>query len=254
MPKKGLLVIHGAGQQPEDYCVPYVADLTRELGRQPDFLACWYADLSDFGRPGFRVVEEPASKSDMERVRQQLIDEVNMQAVESPLGSPNALGPGLGRSSEAAIDVMADVARYLTNRALATRIQARLRDVLSKAASTFDETILVGHSLGTVVTYDVLRADGRHCNVRHLVTMGSPLRKVVRIGLRPPDLGKTAVPTVESWLNLYDTTDLVANPIASTFREYPVQDVFTDNGSLPVESHDYWPRPQVLGIIADLLE
>ncbi len=89
-----------------------------------------------------------------------------------------------------------------TRRAYAAREINQLID----AALTPEPTVVVSHSLGTVVAYHVLRAaQGR--DVRGLVTLGSPL------GLRAlaDTLGVLEHPVPKAgWFNAYDPRDIVA--------------------------------------------
>jgi len=81
-----------------------------------------------------------------------------------------------------------------------------------------DTRVIVGHSLGSVVAYEVLFAHS-HQQVRALVTLGSPLglRNVVFDRLRPAPAavpGSNQVmgawPPVRMWANVADTGDIVA--------------------------------------------
>lgn len=70
-----------------------------------------------------------------------------------------------------------------------------------------DNTIIVAHSLGTVVTYDLLRAPPSAVTVPLLMTLGSPLgirsiRNAFQPLKRPQRLGR--------WINCYDDRDYVA--------------------------------------------
>jgi hypothetical protein len=67
--------------------------------------------------------------------------------------------------------------------------------------------VVVGHSLGSVVSYNVLRSDPRPLHVPLYVTVGSPLGiRVVRNSFRPL---KSPAP-VARWYNAYDIRDIVA--------------------------------------------
>ena len=251
MATKALVIVHGAGKQMSDYYVPVVAAFTKVMGHEPNALACWYADLSNIGAPVF-ADDDPSLPEEERQVRLELKKQIREQYQETVATHPEAVSFGIGDWFAFVADLIADVSRYLSEDALAAKIQDRLIAVLDKAKA-YDEVTLVSHSLGTVVAYDVLRKHAQGYNVRHLITMGSPLRKAVLAGKRPNDVGQIALPAVETWDNIYDATDLVANPIATTFPGYKVNDMVVDNGNLPIESHDYWPNPKVLGFIADLL-
>ncbi|MGR6974919.1 alpha/beta hydrolase [Streptomyces cynarae] len=103
------------------------------------------------------------------------------------------------------------VARYLgraepddAGKTLDARIRSRVRQHLDPTGPT----IVVAHSLGTVVAVEALQSyEGP---VPLLVTLGSPmgLRAVVRDRMRPQPL---QVPeTVDAWLNFWDRDDLIA--------------------------------------------
>jgi hypothetical protein len=82
-------------------------------------------------------------------------------------------------------------------------------DGVRSAFSPASETVVVAHSLGTVVAYNVLRRDGAelHLKVPLFVTLGSPLAiSVVKKALRP-----IAHPRcVGRWFNAMDDRDVVA--------------------------------------------
>jgi hypothetical protein len=81
------------------------------------------------------------------------------------------------------------------------------------AACIDDDTrVLIGHSLGSVVAYEVAAADSR--NIRTLITLGSPLgiRNLIFDRLDPSpagDLGRWPG-AVERWVNIADQGDVVA--------------------------------------------
>jgi hypothetical protein len=114
----------------------------------------------------------------------------------------------------------ADVHAYVGD--LGPRIRARLEQALQ---GLMGPVVVVGHSLGSVIAYDVLYGLEGQLDVRLLVTIGSPLgleeiQDVVRRPLRVPG-------PVQAWLNAADGRDLVA--IDPTIRpEYPPVDRCTD--------------------------
>lgn len=88
--------------------------------------------------------------------------------------------------------------------------RAGVRDVIDDivgGALTEEPTVVVGHSLGSVVAYNVLRADRRDLQIPIFVTVGSPLGlRPIRNQFRPL---KYPAP-VRTWYNAYDDRDLVA--------------------------------------------
>lgn len=93
---------------------------------------------------------------------------------------------------------------------------------------TDEPTVVVGHSLGTVVAYDVLREYGGS-HVARYVTVGSPLGiRAIRRRLATP----LAVPQgVSDWYNAYDDRDVVAlYPLDAT--NFPVTPAINNNGGV----------------------
>ncbi len=91
-------------------------------------------------------------------------------------------------------------------------VKARVLDRVS-AAVTPDTTVVVAHSLGSVVAYEALCAHPEW-NVRAFVTLGSPLgiANVIfdRLTPRPVD-GRGIWPgAIEDWTNIADRGDVVA--------------------------------------------
>lgn len=101
-----------------------------------------------------------------------------------------------------------DVSQYLNNSAI--------REIIDEGVSTAFhpnvETVVVGHSLGSVVAYNLLRQQGhlRGWQVPLLVTVGSPLAVgEIRRSLR--SFAPTRCPAcVSRWFNALDERDVVA--------------------------------------------
>jgi hypothetical protein len=101
-----------------------------------------------------------------------------------------------------------DVYVYLTNSAVRQVIDDGIRTALTPGV----ETIVVAHSLGTVVAYNLLRREGhlRNWTVPLLVTVGSPLA-VTAIRRTLKSFAPTRTPEcVAAWLNAMDSRDVVA--------------------------------------------
>ncbi|MCU7843911.1 MAG: lipase family protein [Candidatus Thiodiazotropha sp. (ex Monitilora ramsayi)] len=84
-----------------------------------------------------------------------------------------------------------------------------VRETIDKIVAetmTQEPTVVVGHSLGSVVAYSVLRYDPRPLNVPLYVTVGSPLGiRSIRDQFRP-----LKGPGVGSWFNAFDNRDVVS--------------------------------------------
>jgi hypothetical protein len=81
-------------------------------------------------------------------------------------------------------------------------------DAIVAPSLTEEPAVVVAHSLGSVVAYNILRTDRRSLHVPVLVTVGCPLAiRAIRgqfVPLRFPR------PSVNSWSNAFDPRDIVA--------------------------------------------
>lgn len=119
-----------------------------------------------------------------------------------------------------------DVYRYLRNSAIREHIQAGVGAALTPGT----EAVVVAHSLGSVVAYDLLRREGhlRGWKVPLLVTVGSPLA-VTRIRNALRGVAPLRTPEcVGGWVNAMDHRDIVSL--------YPLEP-----GRFPVDP----PRPAI---------
>lgn len=105
-----------------------------------------------------------------------------------------------------------DVFLYLTN----TNIRNEINNIVLKDIDATEPCIFVGHSLGTVVGYNILR-DNSSLNVCKYITLGSPLglnsiKKYLKTPIKMPDCVKNG------WFNAYDDRDVVAlNPLEKKY-------------------------------------
>ncbi len=85
-----------------------------------------------------------------------------------------------------------------------------VRDEINRivaSALTEQPTVVVGHSLGSVVAYSVLRSDSRSLRIPLFLTVGCPLGvRPIRDQFRPL---RFPLP-VKAWFNAFDTRDVVA--------------------------------------------
>ncbi len=98
-----------------------------------------------------------------------------------------------------------DVYQYLINAGIRDRIETGIREAMTPGV----ESVVVSHSLGTVVAYNLLRRDGQALGwkVPLLVTLGSPLaitkiRQSLSPNQHPACVGK--------WFNALDPDDVVS--------------------------------------------
>ena len=118
--------------------------------------------------------------------------------------------PGLG---QLALRLLADVKTYLTVSPARDAVDEIVTAPIADALGAAEGLVVVGHSLGSVVAYRILRAlmpdDSGSTPVPLFLTVGSPLGiRVVKDRLRPPALGKPSI--VDRWANATDDRDPVA--------------------------------------------
>jgi len=121
--------------------------------------------------------------------------------------------------------VTADVAKYLTNPAIQQTIDNGVRSALLSGR----EAVVVSHSLGTVVAYNVLMSrTGAFPGVKVplFVTLGSPLAvNAIKSRLRPHGFP----PAVGRWYNAMDPDDVVSL--------YPLTKQHFDTGA-KIDNHE----------------
>jgi hypothetical protein len=122
---------------------------------------------------------------------------------------------------------VAQLGRYFGDPAVRAEVHRRLDDAIAA-----DTRVVVAHSLGSVVAYEVLaRRTGRPID---LVTIGSPLGQHAIIGtaLQPPLVGGSGTwpSVVRCWTNVTAIGDPVADghPVSAVFDG--VVEVRVDNG------------------------
>ncbi|WP_433722385.1 hypothetical protein ACQP0C_21360 [Nocardia sp. CA-129566] len=127
-------------------------------------------------------------------------------------------------------------------------VKARVLDRLRESVSA-DTRVLIGHSLGSIVAYELLCAAAGETPVELLVTMGSPLGIPLLVfdRLTPvPVDGVGAWPgTGIGWVNVSDPDDFVAlrpqlgGLFAAADSDVSVDDRVVDNGSDPHAAQRY---------------
>ena len=163
---------------------------------------------------------------------------LNWEWVQAILSAIDKHGGGMGQKT---LEIFTrDVFLYTTRAGVRDEID---RIVASKM--TEEPTVVVGHSLGTVVSYSILSSDRRRLRVPLYVTVGSPLGvRSVRDQFRPLRFP----PPVEAWYNAFDDRDVVAlYPLDAA--NFPVQPSIENDGA--VKNHTA-NRHGIVGYLDDL--
>lgn len=157
--------------------------------------------------------------------------------------------PGLGKvligGATKLVPTLAQVTKYMLDQA----VQQTIRDSVRRLI-TPDTRVLIGHSLGSIVAYDVARTMDQHLPL--LLTLGSPLglHTVVyeKLNPQPPAFPER----VGRWVNIADREDYIAStsdlrPLFSTGK--PAHARFdnvasVNNGDEPHALDRYLTKPE----------
>jgi hypothetical protein len=156
---------------------------------------------------------------------------------------------------------LTDVAYYLDVEELRRLVLDVVATEVRKAAAEHRQVVVVAHSLGSVVGYDLFDALDDDVDVPLFVTSGAPLGlPVVMRNLRPRWKGNDKRPgpvrkgAPVPWLNAFDVQDFVAleHPLAN-FYSGTMHDERTHNPSDPHSIQDYLADPDVARPIGRVL-
>ena len=237
MSRRVIIGIHGLGNKPkrkvlEDWWMASIAEgLVRHgAGRKLKvrFELVYWADLAyeqplrtaDVSEPYVPAEGEgPLARADVtmrkvvaSRAREGLLKALGL-AAKVPLGKDFI--------EEALKLRMPDLHYYRADEALREAVQARLIRRLRSARRWRRKVMLIAHSMGSIVAYDVLKVadrDLKGLDVERFVTVGSPLgmaelKTVVEGPLRVPEC-------VARWTNFSDPKDPVSSWDASIASDY----------------------------------
>ncbi|MEA2078261.1 MAG: thioesterase domain-containing protein [Pseudomonadota bacterium] len=262
---KVIIGIHGLSNKPQEtqlheWWLKAINDGLAKVGGTPvsaaQFKLAYWADLM---YPTFDPNPEPYTEPNTDEVDDdpsKLIDvgreffsdiigkfgDVKVQMTDSERieGIKNAMREKIVEDLAAYYDDNSTI--QFTNRAgtqTRTALRAVLRELIEQHQA--DDLLVIGHSMGSIIAYDVLRSlRDTAVKVRRLVTIGSPLGLAnVKAKTRTEwdDKDGPFVPEVltEGWANYGDRKDLVCADLTLD-KEYKssggfsVQDVFISNG------------------------
>lgn len=160
-----------------------------------------------------------------------------------------------------ALDLVLDLPMYLGN-PKGKMIRNKVKEAIDKALSITNEGIvLIGHSLGSVIAYDVIQEslseNGAHFPIKAFISMGSPLAWVTDLRVadkevldQPFHIGN--IP----WYNFYDKNDPVAFMKELPPNRFPsVKNMpAICSGERYIKAHTiYWQREEVARKVSELI-
>ncbi len=237
----------------------------------------WFEPDGIFDTPLERLFARPNAahtKAEYER----LIDverNTRFRAELLRIASPVLSAIGLGKRIVGSM--FPDLRAYLHSRAVSAEVQQRLIEPLREALARGDDVALIGHSMGSMVAYDVLWrfsrtvefADVHDRYVSLLLTLGSPLGdESVRAHLwdaNEPEEGRYPS-NVEMWVNGSAKDDFIAHEprlkpefahllkrgcVGALFDLPTLYNFYVGrDGSNPHKSYGYLESPVVARIVA----
>ena len=171
------------GNNADDQERAFITSIVREIGQK--------AGLTD--------TEVAAIAGDPALIRKGILNWGWVRAILQAVDKHVPLGSG----SSIAI-FTSDVYQYLRNPGVRDRIELGVRNAIARAP-----TVVVAHSLGTIVAYNLLRRGeiSQHWQIPLFVTLGCPLAvTAIKDALAP----RTHPGCVGHWFNAMDDRDIVA--------------------------------------------
>jgi hypothetical protein len=119
---------------------------------------------------------------------------------------------GLGTNVEELLGVkFDDLADYYDKEEIRQQMRSRLSELLERHQDK--KIMLIAHSMGSIIAYDVLRAygDSETLKIEHFITIGSPLGLPIVAHKICKEFGVKQTPdNVQRWTNIADPGDRVA--------------------------------------------
>ncbi len=232
-----------------------------------NFKSVYWADVTykDEG-PQDPVAEEDAYREAapgaLQLYRDGWLDYIRAKATGAVADAIDTMKETFGLSAAAELvlkNKLPDLHRYYTEPAIRNELRSRLEKAIT--ANKGKRIMVVAHSMGSIIAYDVLRAIGRedlsHA-VEHFVTIGSPLGlpHVKYKILQESDLVRTPS-IVKRWTNLADRRDPVAADIylkddyEANSSDVRVKDdlIMNDWGGINHKSYGYLRCPEFSGLV-----
>lgn len=155
------------------------------------------------------------------------------------------------------VDAAIDLPLYMQNPKQG-EVRDIVSDAISRAGAQAEKVILIGHSLGSVIAFDVASAalSGNESScLAALVTMGSPLNWVAEI--RGAESSISVSPRIESipWVNFWDAEDPVSEFKKLDTGLYPdVRNIEVKSNKKFIDAHcGYWDDKEIAVAIAKML-
>lgn len=150
---------------------------------------------------------------------------------------------------------------YYTNEEIREELRNRFEKIILEHANAGNRIMVVSHSMGTIIAYDVLRKLGKDTpsfSIEHFVTLGSPLGlSHVKYMIKKENQLVRTPSLVKKWSNLADRRDPVAldthlsDDYEANDYDVKVTDelVLNDWGSINHKSYGYLRTPEFTDLL-----
>ncbi len=200
-----------------------------------DFLTKWpykYEKNGSYDADLETLLARPTSKQNKSAYRKLLAEHKDMRYLDEIADIVSPIARLFGLNDKLINAVLPDLAAYFEYRTVGSMVRERLQSILVPALESGDEICLIGHSMGSIVAYDVLWKLSRMSEYKRVrdkkislfITLGSPLgEESVSKQLydsHEPDDGRYPSNIIE-WQNFTATDDFVARDedLADDFYE-----------------------------------
>jgi hypothetical protein len=181
-----------------EYDIPLTSDIQTRGGKTDDEFLVFQAEMAEALRQASGVTDAQVDIEYGSNPKPK--GPLNWEWVQAILRALDKHGGGM--SAHAIETFTRDVFLYTTRAGVRDEINSIVANAISEVPS-----VVVGHSLGSVVAYSVLRSDQRSLKVPLYLTVGCPLGiRAIRDQFRPL---RYPLP-VKAWFNAFDTRDVVA--------------------------------------------
>ena len=281
--QKVIVCIHGRSNKPEEQTLLewWRSSIDEGLQRNCGFglgdteiEMAYYADIyndspvSDTENKEPYIPAEPGALFEYEKTIISRLRKIAGNWLEKPLDWLDERSGVLSHFAQSILEItLEDLAEYYKDIETRQKVQKRLLDKLDNHWGK--DIILVSHSKGTIVAYDVLREINQNpeyygLEVEHFITLGSPLGLTFVKGQIEHEKRKIlTTPSVvtKTWHNFSDPGDFVAidshlrddyKPNASSVRveDTLVANDYPDNAH---KSYGYLRTPEFSRLIEDLI-
>ena len=241
----------------------------------------WYEPSDSYDEDLDRLVARPTNQHSLKHYRKLLDEEADKRYMDDLARVASPMLGLFGLGTRIIKKILPDLGAYLTSRVVGSEIRFRLQGPIKKALKSGEDVAIIAHSMGCIVSYDVLwklsrmseYQDVRDRKVSLWLTLGNPLGEpAVRNSLydaREPEDGMYPA-NIDRWVNVAARDDFVAHDrtIADDFREMKknkltrsirdaplIQNFWVGtHGSNPHKFYGYLNHPRVAKILADWIK